>query len=244
MGTRLNRLWLNFKVNCQKNYLVLKKGWRNLTRNAKPFLIPKYWFMYVLSFCVGLYLYGPARGVEQIKKINLMNISQKRQTSSIETLQRELDLLKKDLRQIKKETDQLPEPAFNPQTFSRPVIGEVVKGFEWIFSDNAWRLHTGVDILVLPESNIMAAAGGMVTEVYELSDGSAGVTINHGNGWESVYTNLSRVLVHKGQKVIKGVVIGISGNTGCATPEPSFHFAIYHDKQPVDPAKLINSLSQ
>ena len=239
----INRSWLDLKVYFQKGLFGFKKSWRQMTKLAKPFIAPKYWLLYLLSFSMGLYLFGPSRGIQQIKKVSWFEISSRKQVASIETLQRELDLIKRDLRKIKKD-GKLTETVFNPQTFGRPALGEVVKGFEWIYSENAWRLHTGVDIAVPPESNILASAAGMVTEVKMISDGSYGITINHGNGWESVYTNVLQANVEEGQKVIKGVVIGLSNNSGCASPEPGFHFAIYHDKQPIDPAKIIKGLSR
>jgi len=62
------------------------------------------------------------------------------------------------------------------------------------------------------------------------------IEINHGNGLLTFYGHLSKILVAKGQYVVRGQVIGISGMTGTATG-PHLHFGVYHVNGggPVDP---------
>ena len=62
------------------------------------------------------------------------------------------------------------------------------------------------------------------------------IEINHGNGLLTLYGHLSQILVSKGQSVVRGQVIGISGMTGTATG-PHLHFGVYHlnGGGPVDP---------
>jgi murein DD-endopeptidase MepM/ murein hydrolase activator NlpD len=62
------------------------------------------------------------------------------------------------------------------------------------------------------------------------------IEIDHGNGLITFYGHLSRILVSKGQYVVRGQVIGISGMTGTATG-PHLHFGVYHTNGtgPVDP---------
>jgi murein DD-endopeptidase MepM/ murein hydrolase activator NlpD len=62
------------------------------------------------------------------------------------------------------------------------------------------------------------------------------IEINHGNGLLTFYGHLSKILVSKGQYVVRGQVIAISGMTGTATG-PHLHFGVYHlnGGGPVDP---------
>ena len=55
---------------------------------------------------------------------------------------------------------------------------------------------------------VCAAADGTVSAVSELSDGSFGVLIDHGEGMESVTANLQESGVQTGDKLLKGAAIG------------------------------------
>ncbi|MDQ2180307.1 M23 family metallopeptidase [Marinifilum fragile] len=60
------------------------------------------------------------------------------------------------------------------------------------------------------------------------------IKVKHGNGFETVYTHLSKVSVKKGQKVKKGDVIGKVGSTGQSTGS-HLHYEILKNKKRVDP---------
>ncbi len=88
--------------------------------------------------------------------------------------------------------------------------------------------HNGVDFGVSSGTTVMAAANGTVVGV-----GSSGryaygkwVAIDHGNGLVTLYGHLSAQSVKKGEKVIRGEKIGLSGNTGYSTG-PHLHFSVF-----------------
>lgn len=56
-----------------------------------------------------------------------------------------------------------------------------------------------------------------------------GVTINHGNGYETGYWHFSKRVVNKGEKVSKGQLIGYVGNTGNSTG-PHLHITLKNIK--------------
>lgn len=77
------------------------------------------------------------------------------------------------------------------------------------------RFHTGLDIDGEYSSPIYAAAGGRVT--YASADRSGyglHVTIDHGNGFSTLYAHASKVFVRSGQSVSQGQTIAMQGCTG------------------------------
>ncbi len=77
--------------------------------------------------------------------------------------------------------------------------------------------HEGVDIRAPLNSHIYACADGVV---YRVHDGSGGhpygihVRVRHADGYKTIYAHLNQVLVHTGQAVKAGDVIGLAGRTG------------------------------
>lgn len=60
------------------------------------------------------------------------------------------------------------------------------------------------------------------------------IMIQHPQGYVTLYGHLSKMLVHKGDKVHAGQQIGISGNTGHSSG-PHLHFTVFHNCSPTDP---------
>ena len=78
-------------------------------------------------------------------------------------------------------------------------------------------LHTGADISERCWKPIYAANNGVVTVAGVRSDNGNYVTINHNNGYYTLYAHMSSYIVRTGQVVSKGQVIGYVGRTGRAT---------------------------
>ena len=87
------------------------------------------------------------------------------------------------------------------------------------------KMHTGVDIGVAMNQNIVAVNDGVVQ--YAGWYGAYGniVIIDHGGGISSLYAHNTSVLVSKGQNVSKGQVVSKSGTTGLSTG-PHLHFEV------------------
>ncbi len=210
----------------------------NIKNSSSPYLVPKYWIIYAAAFGLGFYLWGPTHGLVEIKKIKLFQPDKTSRIAMIETLQQEIEQLKKEIN-IQKLREQEKFAEFSPDNFSRPAFGDIIQGFEWVNINNTWRLHAGIDIRTATGSSIMASAEGTVIEVSEVPGEGLKVTLEHGNGWESIYANLSEVTVKKGDKIIKGTILGLSGIKCCNSEKPGFHFGIFHNRQPVNPEKII-----
>jgi len=105
--------------------------------------------------------------------------------------------------------------------FARPVEGEVTHTFT---DAQPWLLFTCPD-----GSEIHAVADGTVTAVSELSSGTVGLLIDHGRGRESVYAYLSDASVEPGKAVLRGEVIGTSGE--------NVYFELREGETAVDPSE-------
>ena len=61
------------------------------------------------------------------------------------------------------------------------------------------------------------------------------VVVDHGFGYETLYGHLSKLEVRNGQKVKRGDVIGLVGNTGLSAG-PHLHYEVHKGGEAVDPA--------
>ena len=95
--------------------------------------------------------------------------------------------------------------------------------------------HNGVDFTVPEGSRVFATADGTVTEATRRNSSTGlTVTIDHGNGYQTRYGHLSKTSVKRGQKVNRGDIIALSGNSGLSLA-PHLHYEVIYNGQPVDP---------
>jgi murein DD-endopeptidase len=99
------------------------------------------------------------------------------------------------------------------------------------------KFHDGVDLAVPVGSPVLAAQAGTVAKAS--SDDVSGnfVIIDHGHGVRTSYCHLSALGVAKGDTVVPGQQIGLSGNTGRSTG-PHLHFTVRVGRGTVDPLRL------
>ena len=97
------------------------------------------------------------------------------------------------------------------------------------------KFHEGIDFTAAVGTPIYATGDGIVSEA-EYNSGGYGqkITINHGYSYETVYAHLSKIKVKKGQRVKRGEVIGLMGNTGKSTA-PHLHYEVRKSGVPVNP---------
>ena len=96
--------------------------------------------------------------------------------------------------------------------------------------------HYGYDLAALASTPVTASNAGRV--LFAGDNGVYGncVILDHGLGVSSLYGHLSSIHVQPGDKVEKGQVIGLSGQTGLAGGD-HLHFAILLDGVYVDPVE-------
>lgn len=100
--------------------------------------------------------------------------------------------------------------------------------------------HEGVDLRAPVNSPVMTIADGDVAEAGYGPVTGFYVTVNHTDGWSSRYLHLNAINVHKGDKVLRGNVIGLSGATG-RTNGPHLHLEISHHQQLSNPMEILSA---
>ncbi|MFQ6039295.1 MAG: peptidoglycan DD-metalloendopeptidase family protein [Candidatus Poribacteria bacterium] len=98
--------------------------------------------------------------------------------------------------------------------------------------------HHGIDFRARPRTRVYAAQSGKVIFVGWLGGYGKLIIIKHDNQYTTRYGHLSTIKVRSGQKVKRGTVIGLSGNTGYSTG-PHLHFEVRYKGKSIDPAKYI-----
>lgn len=94
--------------------------------------------------------------------------------------------------------------------------------------------HTGIDIASKNGTPIKAAAGGVVIKAERNSAGNGIYCIvDHGNGYATLYSHCSDLLVSEGDKVEKGREIALVGSTGNSTG-PHLHFELQKNSEPIE----------
>ncbi|MGS0679798.1 peptidoglycan DD-metalloendopeptidase family protein [Shewanella sp. 125m-7] len=96
--------------------------------------------------------------------------------------------------------------------------------------------HNGTDFAIPIGTKIVAPGDGIVSLVTNHRFAGKYVVIEHGNKYRTRYLHLSKFLVHKGQRVSRGQVIGLSGNTGRVTG-PHLHYEFHINGRAVDSTK-------
>jgi len=102
-----------------------------------------------------------------------------------------------------------------------------------------YKMHEGVDMAAPQGTPIYAAKSGKVTRTsYQAGGAGYYVSINHGDGFSSIYMHMTHYIVSPGQYVNAGQVIGYVGSTGGSTG-PHLHFGIAYNGTYVNPMKYV-----
>lgn len=101
------------------------------------------------------------------------------------------------------------------------------------------RMHNGIDMACAAGTPIYATRAGTVTRTAYQANGAGNyVSINHLDGFSSIYMHMTHYVVSQGQKVSQGQLIGYVGNTGISTGD-HLHFGISYAGTYVNPLAYI-----
>ena len=98
--------------------------------------------------------------------------------------------------------------------------------------------HSGIDVSASPGRPVKVTAAGVVISTEEYGPLGRSVKVAHGYGITTIYGHLSRVNVTPGQRLDRGELVGLVGNTGRATGY-HLHYEVHVDGRPVNPLGYI-----
>lgn len=99
--------------------------------------------------------------------------------------------------------------------------------------------HQGIDLAGSAGSPIYASRTGRVTLATYSNSAGYYVSINHGDGYSSIYMHMTNFVVSAGQTVSAGQLIGYMGSTGISTGN-HLHFGIALNGAYVNPASYLS----
>jgi len=117
-----------------------------------------------------------------------------------------------------------------------PVRGAINSAFGRRASpwSDGTEFHSGLDIAAGRGTPVHAPAPGTVVFAGAQTEFGLSVILDHGHDIRTIYGHLSKIAVSAGQKVERGHVVGLTGNTGKSTG-PHLHYEILVKGQSVNP---------
>ena len=128
-----------------------------------------------------------------------------------------------------------------PFAYSAPVSGCESSGFGYRLHPihDEVKFHYGADMAAWTGEPVRAFAGGTVTLAAYSDSFGYYITVDHGDGWQSLYAHCSRLDAEGGQSVERGEQIALVGATGLVTG-PHLHFELTHNGVYINPEYYIN----
>ena len=144
----------------------------------------------------------------------------------------------------------LPRAALDQKTLKTAMgdrfILPLSAKFRWS-SPYGWRedpiahvrsFHTGTDMACPTGTPILASMSGKVITTGVNRVYGNYVIIDHGNGYQTLYAHMSKIIAQKGQWVSQGTRIGLVGSTGYSTG-PHLHFTVYKNGKMINPLSVL-----
>ena len=178
-----------------------------------------------------------------------LSVQQKKQNTYVSMLRQEIDDYERENQALLKASEEIR--ALILQRHGTEVRGTghfIMPALGWVSSTFGYRrhpifrrtmFHSGIDIAAPHGYEIRAADTGIVLYAGTWGGYGNATIIDHGADLTSVYGHQSRIVVTKGQKVVKGQLIGYVGSTGFSTG-PHLHFEIRLQGRPVNPVPYIH----
>ncbi|MBM4195190.1 MAG: hypothetical protein FJ202_12560 [Gemmatimonadetes bacterium] len=139
------------------------------------------------------------------------------------------DTLVRNIERLSNTPSIMPTTGWLSSNFSRSRLHPVL---------HESRPHEGIDVTAPMGAPIVAPASGIVRAVgFQAGYGNT-FEVDHGNGIVTRYAHCSRVMVSNGQRVSRGQLLALVGNTGL-TVGPHLHYEVHVDGKPVDPLRYV-----
>lgn len=120
-----------------------------------------------------------------------------------------------------------------------PVVGRITSNFGARRHPilGYTRMHGGVDFAAPTGAPIYAVGDAVVSYSGWRGGNGNHVRLEHGGGFGTGYSHMSRIAVASGMRVRAGQVIGYVGSTGLSTG-PHLHYELYRNGQKVNPLSV------
>ena len=130
--------------------------------------------------------------------------------------------------------------AFWTESFRYPVAVPVVTDtYGYVRKTGLTSIaHKGTDFRAATGTPVYAMNRGVVRLVKEFKDYGRTIVVDHGLGLMTFYMHLSKILVEEGQLVLRGQMIGQSGDTGYAE-HPHLHITVRIGGISIDPERFM-----
>ena len=126
----------------------------------------------------------------------------------------------------------------NSLNLLKPVSGKIIQKPGWyyhpVFQD--WRYQTGLKLEGQTGDVVMAAMGGEVSSVREDQYLGITVTLQHENGWKTIYGHLNKASVFEGNVIARGQEVGKVGQSGLLD-NPALYFELTHNGEAIEASK-------
>jgi septal ring factor EnvC (AmiA/AmiB activator) len=179
--------------------------------------------------------------------------SLQKEVKSLENAKKQEELrikeLEESLRQVQELITRLESEAskenrtylFKKEFLPWPVQGKIIAGYGLQKNPlhGTTTLNNGIEIETAVGTEVKAIAPGVIVFAEDYMRLGNVIVIDHQNGFMSVYSYNSSLLINKGTKVDEGSVIALSGEKP-RSGEACLHFEIRRDGKPIDPLTLLD----
>ena len=176
-------------------------------------------------------------------------LSQEAEVLPVDNLDTQLGMLAERLKRRDTELSILDQVLLGAYTerSAKPQGAPVIKGWmsspfgqrvDPISGKKAW--HDGMDFAGARGSEVIAVANGIVVFAGKRDGYGNLIEISHGEDTLTRYGHHEELLVHAGQSVKRGDVIGLMGSSGRSTG-PHVHFEVIKSGKAVDPARYVSA---
>ena len=149
-------------------------------------------------------------------------------------------IAKKEQEYTESQRDYVGAPAQSGWLYPLPYRVPITDAYGWRnhVITGKYSFHHGVDFAAPGGTAIYASRSGTVTDASDSEIYGWNVTINHGDGFSSLYAHMTHYVVSAGDYVEQGEIIGYVGSTGWSSGN-HLHFSIYYNGDSVNPMNYV-----
>jgi murein DD-endopeptidase MepM/ murein hydrolase activator NlpD len=212
-----------------QNFVVNPRDWlkTNLLRMGVGCIL-----VLALMWGISLWLLPTAKSQNQLAKVQQQLEANEEYILQLRRLIEDRSIISQTKSTDSSSENLAPNPVF---TLSPPLSGFVTRGFK------TPQNHLGIDVAVKMGTPVLAVANGVVLLSDKTQEGGFCISLQHPNGWVSVYKHNQSLLKKTGDTVTKGDTLALSGNSGEITTGPHLHFELWQDGKAVDPKLFVKS---